>query len=197
MASNLTVLYDACVLYPNHLRDVLIQLATTDLFRAKWTEQIHDEWIRNVLKNLPKNSPEKLQALKQLINRAVPDCLVTDFEYLIPSLNLPDPDDRHVLAAAIVAKTDIIVTTNLKDFPVLVLESHGIEAQHPDDFIADLIDLYPFRVITAIQTIQNRLKNPPVNFDEYMEILLKQGLLTAVSMLRQIQAEGWDAYEYE
>ena len=71
MVSNLTVLYDACVLYPNYLRDVLIQLATTDLFRAKWTEQIHDEWIRNILKNRPDINPEKLQELKQKINRSV------------------------------------------------------------------------------------------------------------------------------
>ncbi len=189
--STLTVLYDACVLYPNYLRDVLIQLATTDLFQAKWTEQIHDEWIRNVLNNRPNTSPEQLQGLKQKINRSVPDCLVTDFEYLISSLNLPDPDDCHVLAAAIVAKADVIVTANLKDFPTSILAGHSIEAQHPDDFIADLIDLKPLRVIGAIQTIQNRLKNPPVNFDEYMEILLKQGLPTSVSILRQLQNEVW------
>ena len=186
MVSNLTVLYDACVLYPNYLRDVLIQLATTDLFRAKWTEQIHDEWIRNILKNRPDINPEKLQELKQKINRSVPDCLVSDFEYLIPALDLPDRDDRHVLAAAIVAKADVIVTVNLKDFPSDVLLNYGIEAQHPDDFIADLIDLQPLRVLGAIQTIQNRLKNPSVNFDEYMEILLKQGLLSSVVILRQL-----------
>jgi hypothetical protein len=102
MASNLTVLYDACVLYPNYLRDLLIQLATTDLFRAKWTEQIHDEWTRNLLKNRPNITPEQLQGLRQKINQSTPDCLVTSFEYLIPSLNLPDPNDRHGLAAAIV-----------------------------------------------------------------------------------------------
>ena len=189
MVSNLTVLYDACVLYPNYLRDVLIQLATTDLFRAKWTEQIHDEWIRNILKNRPDINPEKLQELKQKINRSVPDCLVSDFEYLIPALDLPDRDDRHILAAAIVAKADVIVTVNLKDFPSAVLLNYGIEAQHPDDFIADLIDLQPLRVLGAIQTIQNRLKNPSVNFDEYMEILLKQGLLSSVVVLRQLELE--------
>lgn len=166
MVSNLTVLYDACVLYPNYLRDVLIQLATTDLFRAKWTEQIHDEWIRNILKNRPDINPERLQELKQKINRSVPDCLVSDFEYLIPALDLPDRDDRHVLAASIVAKADVIVMVNLKDFPSAVLLNYGIESQHPDDFIADLIDLQPLRVLGAIQTIQNRLKNPSVNFDE-------------------------------
>jgi predicted nucleic acid-binding protein len=186
MASNLTVLYDACVLYPNHLRDVLIQLATTALFRAKWTEQIHDEWIRNILKNRPDIASAQLQSLKQKINQSVPDCLVEEFDYLIPTLDLPDEDDRHVLAAAIVAKADVIVTINLKDFPASILSSHGMVAQHPDDFIADLLDLSPWIVLSAIQTIQTRLKRPPVSFDEYLEILLKQGLSTSVAILHQI-----------
>jgi predicted nucleic acid-binding protein len=187
MTSRLTVLYDACVLYPNYLRDIVIQLATTDLFQAKWTEQIHDEWIRNVLKNRPNITLEKLQALKQVINRSVPDCSVTDFEYLIPTLNLPDPDDRHVLAAAIGAKADVIVTFNLKDFPSAILSSHDIMAQHPDDFIADLLDLYPWQVIGAIEAIQTRLKKPPVSFEEYLTILVKQGLPTTVEILRHFR----------
>jgi predicted nucleic acid-binding protein len=186
MASNLTVLYDACVLYPNYLRDVLIQLATTDLFRAKWTEQIHDEWIRSVLKNRPNITPEQLSGLKLKINQSVPDCLVMDFEYLIPQLNLPDPDDRHVLAAAIVAQADVIVTFNLKDFPAAILSSHDIIAQHPDEFIADQLDLYPWRVLGAIEAIQNRLKKPPVSLDEYLAILVQQGLPISVEILRQL-----------
>lgn len=117
---------------------------------------------------------------------------MTDFEDLIVSLNLPDPDDRHVLVAAIVAKANVIVTANLKDFPVSVLSSFGIEAQHPDDFIADLIDLRPLQVIEAIKTLQGRLKNPSINFDEYMEILMRQGLCSSVSMLCQLQDEGWN-----
>lgn len=189
ISNKLTVLYDACVLYPNYLRDVLIQLATTDLFRAKWTEQIHDEWIRNLLENRPDICPEQLQSLKQKINRSVRNCLITGFDSLVPSLALPDPNDRHVLAAAIAANADIIVTINLKDFPASSLAAYGIEAQHPDDFIADLFDLQPLRVFGAIRTIQNRLKTPPVNFDEYMDILLKQGLLTSVSMLREWEEE--------
>lgn len=189
MSRGLTVLYDACVLYPNHLRDVLIQLATTYMFRARWTEQIHEEWMRNVLKNYPDISAENLQGLKQKMNQSVSDCLVTDFEYLISSLSLPDPDDRHVLAAAIAAKADVIVTTNLKDFPASVLENYRIEAHYPDDFLADLIDLKPLLVLEAIQAIRTRLKNPPLNFDEYMEILLKQKLPITVSMLRQTRRE--------
>jgi predicted nucleic acid-binding protein len=188
----LTVLYDACVLYPNYLRDVLIQLATTGLFQAKWTEQIHDEWIRNILKNRPDITITQLQSLKHKINQSVPDCLVTDFAGLIPTLNLPDPDDRHVLAAAIVVQANVIVTLNLKDFPAATLLTYGVVAQHPDDFITDLIDLDPLCVLRAVQAIQSRLKKPSVNFDEYMEILQKQGLSTSVAILHQIRDGNFD-----
>ena len=119
MTSKFTVIYDACVLYPNYLRDILIQLAIADLFRAKWTNLIHDEWIRNLIENRPDLPKEKLNQVKDLMNSQVRDSLVTDFEQLIPSLTLPDPNDRHILAAAIVAEADVIVIFNLKDFPDL------------------------------------------------------------------------------
>jgi predicted nucleic acid-binding protein len=191
MGGQLTVVYDACVLYPNHLRDVLMQLAVTGLFRARWTEQIHDEWMRNLLRNRSDINPDKLQRLRWAMDRAVPDCLVTGFEVIVPDLSLPDADDRHVLAAAIVAKASVIVTVNLKDFPVDVLSSYGIKAQHPDGFIAELIDREPRRVRVAIQAVQGRLKNPPVSFEDYMDVLMQQGLTTSVSRLRQLQ-EGED-----
>ncbi|MEO1386701.1 MAG: PIN domain-containing protein [Cyanobacteria bacterium J06634_6] len=184
MASRLTVLYDACVLYPNYLRDILVQLATTDLFQVKWTERIHDEWTRNLLLNRPDTGAERLEKLRQKVIRSAPDSLVTNYEYIISSLELPDLNDRHVLAAGIVAKADIIVTFNLKDFPADILSGYDIKAQHPDDFIADLIDLDALRVFEAIQAIVNRLRKPPVGFEGYMEILLNQGLLTSVSLLR-------------
>jgi hypothetical protein len=190
MGRKSTVVYDACVLYSNHLRDVLMQLAVTGLCRAKWTDQIHDEWTRNLLDNRPDINPDKLQRLRRAMDRAVPDCLVTGFESIVPALSLPDPEDRHVLAAAIIAEANVIVTVNLKDFPVDVLSSYGIKAQHPDSFIAELIELEPRRVRAAIQTIQSRLNHPPVSFDDYMEVLMRQGLTASVFRLRQLQEEG-------
>lgn len=147
MAANFTALFDANVLYPAPLRDLLMQLALTDMFRARWTDQIHDEWIRNVLKNRPDLTTEQLTRTKELMNSHVRDCLVTGYEWVIPSLQLPDPDDRHVLAAAIKGEADGIVTINLADFPKTVLEEYELEAQHPDDFITSLMDLRPFKVI--------------------------------------------------
>lgn len=126
-----TALYDACVLYPAPLRDLLMQLALTDLFRARWTDQIHDEWIRNVLENRPDLKPEQLERTRELMNAHVRDSLVTGYESLIENLELPDPDDRHVLAAAIRTRASVIVTFNLTDFPAEVLEPLGIESQHP------------------------------------------------------------------
>lgn len=189
MAPNFIALYDSCVLYPAPMRDLLMQLALSGLFRARWTDQIHDEWIRNVLKNRPDLTLQQLTRTKELMNSHVRDCLVTNYEYLIPQIELPDPDDRHVLAAAIVGGVDVIVTTNLSDFPKPILDQYDIEAQHPDDFISDLLDLKPSKVVKAAKTCQQRLKNPPKSFDEYLEILLKQGLSISTSMLQELYNE--------
>ena len=188
MAGNIAVVYDACVLYPASLRDLLVQLATTEIFRAKWTELIHDEWTRNLLIKRPDLNTDRLARLRVLMNQNVPDALVTDFENLIPTLELPDPDDCHVLAAAISADAKIIVTFNLKDFPDPILAKYGIVAQHPDVFIGDLIERYPQRVLQVIDTILARLKNPPQTFDNHLATLSNQGLLTSAAMLRDLRS---------
>ncbi len=136
MEQPVMAVYDANILYPAPLRDLFIRLAQAGLVRAKWTETIHDEWVRNVLKDNPRVSVERLARTRTLMNEAVRNCLVTGYEELISSLSLPDPDDRHVLAAAIRARADVIVTFNLSDFPVETLAGFNIEARHPDDFSA-------------------------------------------------------------
>jgi predicted nucleic acid-binding protein len=148
MSSNFTVLFDANVLYPAPLRDFLMRLALTDLFRAKWTNMIHDEWMRNVLKKRPELK-KQLERTKQLMNSSVRDCLVEDFDHLIPTIELPDKNDRHVVAAAIQGQADMIVTFNLKDFPQSALDKYKLEAQHPDDFIFHQMVLQPALVCQA------------------------------------------------
>src|SRR3954468_18597089 len=96
-----TALFDAYVLYPAPLRDFLMRLALSDLFQARWTDEIHDEWTRSVAADRPDISPASLSRSRKLMDEHVPDCLIGGYEPLIPSLTLPDPDDRHVLAAAI------------------------------------------------------------------------------------------------
>ncbi len=132
------VLYDACVLYPAPLRDLLMQLALTDTFQASWTDQIHDEWTRNVLADRPDVRAESLARCRRLMDEHVPDCLITGYEFLIPTLTLPDPNDRHVLAAAIHGAAGVIVTFDLGDFPASSLGQFQIEALPPDDFIINL-----------------------------------------------------------
>jgi len=134
VSSNFTVIYDACVLYPNaHVRD----------------------------------------------------SLVTGFEHLIPSVELPDADDRHVLAAAIHGGARLIVTFNLKDFPPDRLKRYNLAAQHPDDFIFDLLNLDAARVCEAASNHRRSLRNPPKTVDEYLDTLLRQGLTLTVGQLQK------------
>lgn len=182
-SSPFTAVFDACVLYPAPLRDFLMWLALSGRFRARWTALIHDEWVRNLLRNRPKLDPGQLQRTVDLMNKAVPDALVTGHEDLIDSLTLPDPDDRHVLAAAIRCNASVIVTFNERDFPAERLATFGIEVQHPDEFIDNLFDLDQAAVVAAAQKQRSTLKNPPIDADRYLEILLKQGLTRTVKDL--------------
>jgi hypothetical protein len=182
--ANFTAIYDACVLYPAPLRDLLMHLALTDLFRAKWTDAIHDEWIKSVLEDRPDLTREQLERTRALMNIHVLDCLVTNYEDLIPSLTLPDPDDRHVLAAAIRGRADVIVTFNLADFPADALARYGIEAQHPDDFIVRLLNLAPGSVCAAVKRQRENLRNPPRSAEELLATFESQGLPQTVARLR-------------
>lgn len=114
-----------------------------------WAETIHDEWVRNFLKDNPQITAERLARTRTLMNEAVRDCLVTGYEDLIDSLALPDPDDRYVLAAVIRGGAEIIVIYNLKDFPGEILARFDIETQHPDDFLLSLFDVAPGLVCGA------------------------------------------------
>ncbi len=160
-----TVLYDACVLYPAPLRHLLLRLALTDLYRARWSDAIHEEWIRAVLRNRPDLSRQQLERTRALMNAHVRD-------------KLPDPEDSHVLAAAIQCGADLILTFNLNDFPEPVLATHGISACHPDRFLVDQLTLAPDRVCTAIQQHRASLKNPPKTVEEYLKTMKLQGLPT-------------------
>lgn len=179
------MLYDACVLYPAPLRDLLMHLAVTDLYRAKWTEAIHDEWIRNVLRDRPDLKPEQLQRTRELMNIHVRDCLVRDYDGLIDVLTLPDPDDRHVLAAAIKCEANVILTFNLRHFPESALKPHGIMAQHPDEFLASQLEVAPNVVCVAAQRHRASLRNPPKSVDEYFATLEAQRLPETAARLRR------------
>ena len=165
-----------------------MQLATTGLFKAWWSHQIHEEWVRNLAKKRPDIPEEKLWSIAETMNRAVPDCLVENYQGFIDSLKLPDPDDRHVLAAAIKSHSRVIVTNNLKDFPSEYLEKYGIEAQSPDDFLLYQLDLHKGAVIASLRECRKRLKNPPKTVAEYLGTLESQGLIKFVAALSEFRS---------
>lgn len=184
--SQFTVVYDANVLYPLYLRDLLLRLATTGLFRARWTTAINEEWKRSLLANKPAFDPAKIDATIQKMNAHALDCLIEGYEHLIPCVgNLPDPNDRHVVAAAMHGGAELIVTSNLKDFPADALDTHGIEAIHPDDFILELLDLNPAICLRKVQEMRAPYKNPPLTQDDLLRILMKLQLPQTVSWLER------------
>lgn len=189
MSSGYTVVFDACVLYPAPLRSFLMYLAAGGQFRARWSEDIHEEWIRNVLLNRTELNRAQLERVRALMDRHVPDALVTGYQSLIESIRgLPDEDDRHVVAAAIVAQAEGIVTFNLRDFPDEVLSLWNLRAIHPDSFITDLTDLNITVVIDAARRQRASLLSPPFTPDEYLDCLLRQQLPETVSRLRPLAA---------
>ncbi len=177
-----SVVYDACVLYPAPLRDLLMRLAVADLFRARWTEQIHQEWIQSLLRK-GSHTESPLNRVKELMDSHVRDAKVTGYEYLIESMTLPDPNDRHVLAAAIHCHADAILTFNLKDFPTHILERYALEAIHPDDFLCYQMDLSLDRVCSALKKQRAALKNPPITAEELLSHLQKQQLPQTCAIL--------------
>ena len=185
--SPFTAVYDANVLYPAPLRDLLMHLALTGVYRARWTAQIHDEWKRNLLINRQDLTQAQLDRTSAAMDSAIPDALVTGYEPICAGLTLPDPDDRHILAAAIKCSASVIVTFNLKDFPSDALEPFEIEAVHPDDFVADLFDLDQAAVLEAVQSQRASLKNPPHTARELLDRLLVQGLTQSVKLLSEYE----------
>ena len=176
-----TAFLDAPVLCLAPLRELLLGLAVSDLHRAKWSNDVHDEWIDALLRTRPDLTRERLERTRELMNAHTRDALVTGYEDLIDVLKLPDPDDRHVLAAAIKGRADLIVTANLKDFPAEALEPWGIEAQHPDEFLTHQFHLSQPVFLKAVKTVRLRLKNPPKSVEEYLDTLRAQGLLATVN----------------
>ena len=184
------VLYDACVLYPAPLRDFLIRVGRTRLVQVRWTDRILDECFRSILRSRGDLEQQALGRTRELMNKAIPDGLVGGYESLMAGLSLPDQDDLHVLAAAIKAKVEVIVTFNLKDFPAEILAAYDIEAQHPDDFVLGLIDLAPGAICNVVQKQAGALKCPPATVEDVLEKLTQNGLISSVAELRTLLGRG-------
>lgn len=177
------VVLDSCVLFPAPLRDFLMHLTLLDVIRSKWTNDIHDEWIRNVLKIRPDLNKEKLDRTRRLMDLHSRDSLVGGYESLIPKLHLPDPDDRHVLAAAIKSGAEAIITFNIRDFPKRELSKYGIAAISPDNLISDLFPKNKESICLAFSRQLASLTNPPLTKNELLDVLRNQRLVKTVVWL--------------
>ena len=181
-----TVIYDACVLYPAPLRDLLIRIAQTGVVRAKWSDDILDECFRSILNDRPDLNEAALSRTRALMTMAVRDVMVSGYADLLENLHLPDPDDRHVLAAAIRSGAQSIVTWNLKDFPSDRLEEYGVEVVDPDDFVLSQTDLRPGIIAVVVTQQAAALKNPTRTTNEMLDVLHAQGLVRSVARLREV-----------
>jgi hypothetical protein len=178
------VVLDACVLYPAQVRSLFMYLAGADLLRPRWTDAIHEEWIGNLLNDHPDITRTKAERIRELMNAHVPDCLVAGYEAVIPTLDLPDADDRHVLAAAIHGGATSLVTFNLADFPPEKLTPHNVEVVHPDEFVLRLLAGHTTEVCAALARHRASLKNPSKAVDEFLAILEQGGFVRTVASLR-------------
>lgn len=176
MISTFTAFFDANVFCGARLRSLILFLAQTKLFRARWSDRVHDEWIRNLLEKRPSLQRADLMRTRQLMDAAVLDALVTGYEPLINAMDLPDPDDRHVLAAAVVCKASCIVTFNISDFPEESLAPYGLHAVHPDDFLRDVESVDPAAFADAVWQDLDHYRAPPLDLPEYVVALRKAGV---------------------
>jgi predicted nucleic acid-binding protein len=180
-----TAVLDANVLYPALLKDLLLSLAHADLDSAGWSVHIRDEWKRSLLRDRP-DMADKIDEAAQTMEDAIPDCLVTGYEHLINGIELPDPNDRHVLAAAITGHADAIITWNEKDFLNEVLDAFGIELQTPDEFVLNQIMLRGAVALTAIKGMRLRWERPEVSPIALVDLLERRGLPQTAAHLKDV-----------
>lgn len=171
----LVVVYDANVLYPSTLRDVLIRVGLARLVQPRWTGQILDEVFRNLRTNRPDVDASRLNRTQELMNASIRDVTVTGFEHLIEQVTLPDPDDRHVLAAAVHADAQLIVTRNLRDFPADALAPWGVEAQHPDAFLTGVHQDHPDVLGEVVKAIARAWGTPDATPEQVIGRLAVDG----------------------
>jgi hypothetical protein len=184
-----TALLDACVLFPVAVCDSLMGVAATGLYAPKWTQSIEDEWTRSLEQKSGRPSGT-YNVRRDAMRDAAPDWEVPEKAWMriAPCLQLPDPDDVHVLAAAIAGHADCIVTANLKDFPEDALAPFGIQLIHPDEFLIAQMDLDSLSVLAAFKEQRARLKKPAYTPSAFADALERNALVMTAQRLREAAA---------
>jgi hypothetical protein len=177
--------FDACILYPFHLRNIVVQAAVDRLVEARWTDAIHDEWIRNLTVDVPAIPIERLQITRRLMTDAVPTAVVSGYEEHIPNVILPDPHDRHVVAAGIAAKATLILTWNLRHFPENELKKFGLRKMNPDEFLSELFDKAPELMIGSLANARRNLSKTRVSASDFISIVENQKLAQLAKRLQK------------
>jgi hypothetical protein len=185
----LRALLDANVLYPATLRSLLLDLSLLGLYQAHWTDEIQEEWIRNLQINRPELDPAKLQRTRELMDQAIDTARISGYEHLREQISLPDPGDRHVVAAAAHGQVDLIVTQNLRDFPAETLQPLGLQAVHPDVFLQGFLAAQLDQVVEAVRLQRARFRSPPISAEAILDALERQGVPSTVAALRRHTAQ--------
>lgn len=178
-------LLDTNILFPAGMRDILLYLGDEELINPRWSADIGHELKRTFHRNRPDIAHEWVDNLWNDMNLFFPDALVSGYAGLVANLALPDPDDRHVLAAAIHGQCEVIITANLGDFPANVLDLHGIAVEHPDRFLRRLLEAQPAPFCRAVPEARTKLVKPPYSVEEYLAKRELDGLTNTVNLLRQ------------
>ncbi len=184
IANPFVVVFDANVLYPFRWRDILLTFAYEGLCRARWTDQIIDEFVERLIENKP-TLKDSILSQKTKIQEDFDECYVCGYSSLIDSLELPDPKDRHVLAAAIKCSAQLIVTENIRDFPPDILDEYGIEAIGADDFLMGTFELFPSECLRALRTVRERYKKPSMTRSDFVMDLTRSGLPKLAAAIRR------------
>ena len=168
----LRVMLDANVIVSSWTLDVLLSLGDLGMIDHSWSEKILEEYLRAMEGLKRRDAAEKKMAAA---NQAFPSAMVYGVG-LPEGIELPDPDDRHVVAAALVGECDCIVTYNLRDFPQEALDKYGLRAMSPDDLVMELVGKNPVTVLCVIDALIRSKRRPPRTYDQEMEGLRRCGM---------------------
>ncbi len=163
---------DASVLFPAAVRDTLLRAGAADLFFLYWSQEILEEVRRNLVAT-GRSTEEQAQRLVDTMQRVFPEASVTSYEVLIDSMT-NDPKDRHALAAAVVCHAQVIVTDNLRDFRPDALALFNVEAQSADEFLTNLVNIVPERMVQIVKDQTTALRSPPKTYREVLDGIAKQ-----------------------